>query len=293
MKIEDFCIPENLLSINEYHSPSGKYSLLVSTYKTKEGCWNCTKGDVIYYGDVIFSIYRNYSNFPFMFVEDHPNNTDYLVCSESYTTSTVVDLKSRNVNRCAYDSMFCPRSWKISPNKQTIVVNGCYWACEDQIKIFDFTNPMEPWYQIGLSESIPNSRGYSFVSEFLDDDTIVCSSQELEYAVPLGRFIDDLSQEELEEYENKYGCSEESDNKNIIYKSKIDEHVKWRVSARTLVDERMKECFWQLKCNVIPKTYSLEKSIDGLDNPSEYRNSETYKEYLQLKQKLEEKKTKG
>lgn len=42
---DTYCVTENIQGESVIKlSPSGKYKLTISYYKTREGCWNCSKG---------------------------------------------------------------------------------------------------------------------------------------------------------------------------------------------------------------------------------------------------------
>lgn len=67
-----------------YDSPSKKYRLVVTSYKTGPGTWNCTKGDIFVLteeGPVwLCDVHRNYESFWHTWVEGHVSNgNDYLL----------------------------------------------------------------------------------------------------------------------------------------------------------------------------------------------------------------------
>lgn len=129
-------------------SDSGKYTLLVSSIATKPGCWNYTKG-VVKEGDrVIAEINRNYSSFPFLFIEGHPNGHDYLVCGADYQGQTVIELdtgKRRDYlpTEAADGAGFCWTEYFFEEKHQLLVVDGCIWACPYEFRFYDFSDPME------------------------------------------------------------------------------------------------------------------------------------------------------
>lgn len=115
-------------------SPSGKYSLTISTIETKPGCWDYTCG-VVKAGDrEISTVKRNYSSFPFLWIEDHPNGHDYLVCGENYQGQTVIELdtgKRRDFlpEEAKKGHGFCWGSCTFDRTTMMLVVCGCIWAC--------------------------------------------------------------------------------------------------------------------------------------------------------------------
>src|SRR6266550_8938416 len=77
----------------DHFSPSQRYSLSISQVETKPGYFSHTKGVVRNHAlDIVAEVDRNYGSFPFLFIEDHPNGHDYLVCGTDYQGQTVIEL---------------------------------------------------------------------------------------------------------------------------------------------------------------------------------------------------------
>ena len=74
------------------NSPSGKYNLTISFFKTGKNNWNYSQGKVYLNDKLIDTVNRNYSTFPFLFIENHPNGHDYLICGEDYQGQTIIEL---------------------------------------------------------------------------------------------------------------------------------------------------------------------------------------------------------
>jgi hypothetical protein len=153
----DYFVPENaqLDRRQEHVSPSGKYKLVVTPYSTKAGSWNYTQGLVYAIGSdtPIAEVQRNYSNFFFEFVEDHPNDHAYLVCGEDYQGQTVIELDTGRrrdfLPKEADDGVgFCWAQYTFDKATQILVVDGCYWACPYEYRFFDFSDPMAGWPEI-------------------------------------------------------------------------------------------------------------------------------------------------
>jgi len=92
MEKTDFFVPENadVSRRKEYLSPSGKYKLVLTPFKTQEGCWSYTQG-LVYEGDrLITEVQRDYSSFPFAWIDPHVNGGSYLICGENYQGQTVI-----------------------------------------------------------------------------------------------------------------------------------------------------------------------------------------------------------
>lgn len=128
-------------------SPSGRYRLVVTNHTTGPGTWNYTKGQVFEGERLVTSVCRNYGSFPFLFVEDHPNGHDYLVCGSDYQGQTVVELDTgvrwdHQPKSAAEGFGFCWANYTVSPSKRTLAVSGCFWACPYEVWFVDFSEPM-------------------------------------------------------------------------------------------------------------------------------------------------------
>lgn len=179
----------NLDRREEHLSPSGKYKLVVTPYATKPGCWGYTQGLVYTVGSdtPIAEIQRNYSAFPFLFVEGHPNGHDYLIGGEDYQGQTVIELDTgarRDFlpEAAAKGHGFCWASYQFEPSVQLLVVQGCFWACSYETCFYDFADPMKGWPGLTLEpnegvdcdvrkpEVLPDGTIRCYVSEYVEDD---------------------------------------------------------------------------------------------------------------------------
>ena len=135
--------------MREYTSPSGKYTLKVESKSNGEGYWNSTVGTVTSRSNVLFEVERNYSQFPFLFIEDHPDTgDDYLVCGSDYQGQTVLNLSSGDRKDTLSEGGdegvgFCWGGYEFDRGTRLLVVSGCYWACPWEYKIFDFSDPFD------------------------------------------------------------------------------------------------------------------------------------------------------
>lgn len=135
-------------------SPKEKYTLKISSIETKPGCWNYTIGEVSNsLVEVITSIKRNYSSFPYLFVEDHPNGHDYFIGGKDYQGQTVVELDTGKIKDFLPEEAkqghgFCWGSYTWSPEQQLLIVSGCHWACPYEWRFYDFSNPMNGWTEL-------------------------------------------------------------------------------------------------------------------------------------------------
>lgn len=140
-------------------SSSGKYRLRVTSRITKPGCWNYTAGEVFLTetGESLVKVDRNYSSFPYAWVEGHPNGHDYLICGADYQGQTVIELDTRTrkdflPEAAAHGVGFCWVDYRYVPEAQVVVVHGCIWAAPFEVRIYDFANPMEGWPELTLPE---------------------------------------------------------------------------------------------------------------------------------------------
>lgn len=157
-------------------SPFGKYTLFISYFKTGSNTWNVSRGQVYESGidrppvysktltrkpSLIETVHRNYGSFPFLFVEDHPNGHDYLICGENYMGQTVIELDTRRrIDYYDADYPFCWVEYDYHKEENLLIVNGCFWACPYEIKLFDFSDPMN-----GLSRIVPTNEEEVYLSE--------------------------------------------------------------------------------------------------------------------------------
>lgn len=135
-------------SIVEYESLSGNYKLIISSYKIQEGCWSYTKGEVRNKdGEVIFTVFRNYSDFLYRWIE-HNNGNEYLLCGEDYQGYVILNLTQKKKHVYFPESGikgygFCWVNIKEYDKdcEDYLLVEGCYWGAPYEIVKYDFTNP--------------------------------------------------------------------------------------------------------------------------------------------------------
>lgn len=144
----------------EHLSPSKKYKLKVSRYTTGKGTWAYSLGEVFQNDrdSPIAQVRRNYTAFPYCFVENHPDGHDYLVCGEDYQGQTVVQLDTGKVKHYLPQAAdrgfgFCWAHIQVIPPGNTLLVEGCIWAGPYELVIYDFSDPMRmPWIEIQTIE---------------------------------------------------------------------------------------------------------------------------------------------
>lgn len=181
-----FFVPKNELphSREEILSPSGRYKLVLSQYTTEAGCWNYSQGRIFRQGEyqVIAVIQRNYGAFPYLFIEEHQNEHDYLICGEDYQGQTVIELdtgKHRDFlpKEAKQGHGFYWSNYKYISEYKVLVVDGCFRACPYEFRFYDFSNPMLGWPELGLY----NAQGeHDLVEidvrwpEFITDGSVRC-----------------------------------------------------------------------------------------------------------------------
>lgn len=179
----EFFTSENLIpnSAKTFSSPSGRYSLVISQYTTKPGCFHHSRGEVSLAGDplLITTIYRNYGSFPFLFIEGHQNGHDYLVAGEDYQGQTVIELDTglrRDFlpEEAAKGHGFCWSRYQYEISNQILTVDGCIWACPYEFRFYDFLDPMNGWPELSADPPRYVEAGHEW-PVFNSDGTIVCS----------------------------------------------------------------------------------------------------------------------
>lgn len=136
---------------NPVLSQSGKYKLSLHAYKTGSGSWAYTQGKVYSASSdqPLAIVNRNYSSFPHLFIENHPNGHDYLICGEDYQGQTVIELDTgKRVDYFPEEAFegfgFCCSSFiEFDRDTQLLLVEGCYWACPYEYRFYDFSDPMK------------------------------------------------------------------------------------------------------------------------------------------------------
>lgn len=187
----------------EYISPSSKYRLIVTPFKTGERSWEFTLGVVEKYDPRLVEarevtrVLRNYSSFWFAWVEGHPNGHDYLLCGEDYQGQTVIELDTGERRdylpaQAQQGFGFCWAKVTPSPNKQVLAVDGCYWACPYEVVLFDFRDPLNvPWPELGRWEDVEEM-------DYWKDDNTIILSRTIELRKSDGKLMDELTDDELD-----------------------------------------------------------------------------------------------
>jgi hypothetical protein len=202
--------PENAQpNPKEFLSPSGKYKLVVTSFTSGPNTWNVTEGKVFTVDSdtPIASIRRNYSAFPYCFVERHANGHDYLIGGEDYQGQTVIELdtgKKRGLlpEEAKQGHGFCWSSYTYNAKAKVLFVDGCYWAAPYEFRFYDFSDPMNGW---PLLEYVPADEedGEAYVESDGKDPTFEEDGTIITYQTKFGKPGDDDDDEEEDAEGNK------------------------------------------------------------------------------------------
>jgi predicted protein tyrosine phosphatase len=138
---------EDITSEKTFLSPSGKFSLTTSIWTGSDSGWHYSRG-LVRRSDtdiIIADIQRNHATFWHCWVVKE--GREYLLCGEDYQGYNVIEVGSgRNVFTfppAAFEGRgFCWTGVKPSPDCNTLAVEGCFWPCEAELVLFDFSVPM-------------------------------------------------------------------------------------------------------------------------------------------------------
>ncbi len=130
-------------------SPSGRYRLTIRTYRTGPHTWSYARGTVVRIADgtQVCDIKRNLGEFHHSFVTK--DACEYLITGRSYMSQTIVNLDHAVETEPVADhydgAAFCWAACYLSPNGNTLAVDGCIWACPYEVRFFDFSDPTRGW----------------------------------------------------------------------------------------------------------------------------------------------------
>ncbi len=161
-------------SLKKISSPDGLYHVITKDYlqAIKTATWYVSK----------IEIYNSNNNLIFKIIIDdthffhdwiYMNNDHYLIFAENMCGGlSVLELKTGHFNSFSdgTDGFICTL-FKTSPNKDLIAIDGCYWACPQIIKIFDFSRPLELPYK-EIAEIYYPEKNISTV-KWENDDTLL------------------------------------------------------------------------------------------------------------------------
>jgi hypothetical protein len=146
-EIRRYFDPQNFIegSLETSYSPNNRYRLLSSSYRqTKPDLnWIATKVE-IYDNSTDEKLFDFISNDRFFHAWLTANDIEYLVCAEDmFGGQTVIDLTNKQMaSYSPGEDGFIWTEFFLSPDGRTLATIGCIWACPFQIKVYDFSDPM-------------------------------------------------------------------------------------------------------------------------------------------------------
>lgn len=258
---ESFFSEDNMANSVSHISPSGKYRLEIKEYKTSDGCWHYTRGIVYNGSEIVADVKRNYSSFPFLWIENHINGHDYLLCGEDYQGQTFCELDTRKMKSLESDGAdqgygFCWAGYELMPDNKTLLVEGCHWAAPYEYRLFDISDPMNGWPRYEhCEEDIENEKGWldckSNTSVSMQDGLVIWEKKGFVFKQTGERRIDidrvrreiqknkynkdaddALIEKQLNEFDSKYPDQEDSPG---LYDSCIEHRLAYSIENKTLV----------------------------------------------------------
>lgn len=220
---EQFIKEENKISEETESSPSGKYKLVISKYKTRQNCWSYACGTLFRISDnqLIATINRNYDILYHSWFTK--NNQEWFQSGSTYMSQTFINLETGKVydntdqlkqtERYQQGMEFCWAKSMIRQDGNTLAVLGCFWGGSYDYKFFDFTNPENGWKELENKDDCGQyPEGYALWNT---DGTFTISNSR-EFIKKDGKILN--SDFEEEEY---IGTPEEirhsEDDENILY----------------------------------------------------------------------------
>jgi hypothetical protein len=197
---DDRLIPD---ATKEELSPSGRHRLVMRYYDQGDGYWRYSRGTVYRVSDgaEVADVKRNYSTFHHSFVTK--GRDEYLISGRSYMGQTVVNLETAlelndeawkaEQGYCGFE--LCWAAHWLSPDGNTLVVNGCVWGGPYGFHFFDFTDPEKGWPQLEQDLDLDEGYGGHVAPDFHEDGTISVGVVARLFK-PLGKYEHELTEEE-------------------------------------------------------------------------------------------------
>lgn len=146
------CFPDTTqgICIPEYEQLDYRNTSEISGYTIEKSSYSITGKDsvtghprmlnagkvIVKQGDkIVLELYRDaLASFPMTIV--NKNGVDYLWYAPTYHKHAIINLQTGK-EVLTYTSSFCPRSFLISPDGNTMAVFGCYWASSGEVKFLN------------------------------------------------------------------------------------------------------------------------------------------------------------
>ena len=265
MSINVFLVPENLESTHDdIISPSGKYKLSIGYYKTKQGCWNYTKGTITNLSDnsIVAEIGRNYGTFHNGFFTK--DNQEWMWTGKTYLSQCFINLETGRIHENSESpdiksSSFCWTDVHPNTSGTLLAVAGCVWGAPYEIKFYDFSDPSKGWPHLELSNY---RHDYSLSLDSGDfkwiDDTTFEYIGYYEFCTELNKKVDDMTTEDFKlvpediDFEHRFYYKvviKYSDSAmSIIETVSSPEHLQ-DIEDYKIFEQRLKQLMTDLKTN--------------------------------------------
>ena len=126
-------------------------------YSTGPNTWGYKRGVIYRVGsdEPIAEIQRNYSSFPHLWIEGHPQG-DLFIGGEDYQGQTVLNLSTGErrdhlPKQAETGAGFCWADYRYDTATHILTVTGCHWACPYEYRFYDFSDPMRGWPELEVS----------------------------------------------------------------------------------------------------------------------------------------------
>lgn len=249
-------------STTEKLSPSGRYRLVIRSYDQGSGCWRYTRGTVyrVSDGELVCDIKRNYSTFHHSIVTK--NGEEWLITGRKYMGQTLVNLDTAQEYE-SNEGGFCWSSHTLSPDGNTLIVDGCFWAAPYEIKLFDFTDPSKGWEEVPITTLAEYEKHgddpetvawHPLPSDDLepefDEQGRLIAFESVDFFIPTAQREHDMSDEQIEAvgeeaYEDKANWRREVDVRSVLERrGRVFVIVeKWMSERRK--EDRRRQAEWQ------------------------------------------------
>jgi hypothetical protein len=194
----------------------------------------------VYRGDdEVARVDRNFGSFPYEFLVGAEDGEDYLICGFDYQGYTVVRLSDGEqvdfLSEAANDGHgFCIALMQLSPCKQFLVMEGCYWGCPYQVRMYDVSEPLNvPWPVIFESGLDPTEGSWQ------EDGSFTWKEEDAIYHKEYEAFVLDLEgEQDLAFNALNSACWED------YLDNDVDSEEAFK-SVKAVTEERERVCVWR------------------------------------------------
>lgn len=198
--VKKYFLPaKNLIRAETILSPTGKYSLTIEVYSTGPETWKYSKGTIKEGENVIKEVYRNYEDFWYAWVENHPSGNAYILYGEDYQGYTVYNLTNRTAKVYLPDAAAGGRGWCFieavpNPSCDKLAVLGCFWGDPEELAFFDITDlETLPLKEIRKDYCLMSSGDMVWES-----DTRIVVKKNTDFCTYYNKSLDDMTDEEMD-----------------------------------------------------------------------------------------------